>query len=209
MQPHHHRVPALAVFALLAGFSLAAAVPVAAVGRRLDLPKMTELAGTIVTGRITKLRAGAHPRYRNIGVLHVTLKVSETLKGDRTPTLTFMQFTGRSLGNRNGKGLTEAHPLPEMPSYRVGEEVVLFLYPPSEVGFTSPVGGAQGKFRVRREPGQPVTVISQGGNRSLLVEGDLPGGLSREQQQLLRRPGETIELGQFRSTVKKLVQGEK
>ena len=32
--------------------------------------------------------------------------------------------------------------------YRVGERVLLFLYPPSKVGLTSPVAGARGRFQV-------------------------------------------------------------
>jgi hypothetical protein len=32
--------------------------------------------------------------------------------------------------------------------YRVGEHVLLFLYSPSKLGLTSPVGGAMGRFAV-------------------------------------------------------------
>ena len=32
--------------------------------------------------------------------------------------------------------------------YRVGERVLLFLYPPSRLGLTSPVAGAVGKFAI-------------------------------------------------------------
>lgn len=32
--------------------------------------------------------------------------------------------------------------------YRVGERVLLFLYSPSKLGLTSPVGGAMGRFAV-------------------------------------------------------------
>jgi hypothetical protein len=32
--------------------------------------------------------------------------------------------------------------------YRPGERVMLFLYPPSRLGLTSPVGGGAGQFRV-------------------------------------------------------------
>ncbi len=35
-------------------------------------------------------------------------------------------------------------------SYRIDEELVLFLYPASKLGFSSPVGFGQGLFRVRR-----------------------------------------------------------
>jgi hypothetical protein len=35
--------------------------------------------------------------------------------------------------------------------YRVGERVLLFLYSPSKLGLTSPVGGAVGKFKVKSD----------------------------------------------------------
>ncbi len=35
--------------------------------------------------------------------------------------------------------------------YRVGEHVLLFLYPPSRLGLTSPVSGAMGRFAVGRQ----------------------------------------------------------
>src|SRR5690349_1533672 len=140
MQLLPRRLSRAAVFGLVTASALLAVRPSAAIGRRLDLATMTERAGTIVSGRITQIRAGAHPQYRNIGVLFVTMKVEEVMKGAPGETFTFMQFTGQKLDNNGGKGLSAAQPLPDMPSYRVGEEVVLFLYPPSSVGFTSPVG---------------------------------------------------------------------
>ena len=35
-----------------------------------------------------------------------------------------------------------------LPVYRQGDEIVIFLYPESKVGVTSPVGGDQGLFKV-------------------------------------------------------------
>ena len=113
-------------FLVSAGFGGMAAGPAGAMNRPVNLVTMTERAGTIVSGRITALHAGSHPRYRNIGVLYVTVQASEVLKGQPAQTVTFMQFTGRLMDDNGGKGLTEAHPLPDMPSYRVGEEVVSF-----------------------------------------------------------------------------------
>jgi hypothetical protein len=209
MQLLSRRFSQAAVFGLMAALGLLAARPSAAVGRRLDLATMTERAGTILSGRVTQIRAGTHPQYRNIGVLFVTLKVEEMMKGAPAETFTFMQFTGQKLDNNGGKGLSAAQPLPDMPSFRVGEEIVLFLYPPSSVGFTSPVGGEQGKFLVRRQPGQPTTVISEGGNRSLITNGSLPPRLTPDQQNLLRNPGDTIDFKTFRSTVKTLLKPSK
>jgi hypothetical protein len=192
------------VFLLTAALGGLSARQAAAAHRRLDLATMTERAGTIVSGRITSLKPGPHPQYRNIGVLYVKVKVSEMIKGQPAETFTFMQFTGRLLDDNGGKGLSAAHPLPDMPSYRVGEEVVLFLYPPSSAGFTSPVGGEQGKFLFRRRSGEPAAVTREGGNRSLGVDGALPSRLSPQQRELLRKPDGMLDYRTFLSTVKSL-----
>jgi hypothetical protein len=196
---------------LLAAFGLVTALaalpaPAQAVGQHLDLATMTERAGTIVSGRITELRSGSHPKYKNVGVLFITLKVNEMIKGAPAQTFTFMQFTGRATQAGSGKPLSVAQSLPHLPMYRVGEEVVLFLYPPSSVGFTSPVGGEQGKFIVQRSPGHPVTLVSEAGNAHLVVEGPLPAGLTPEQQRLLRSPGRELDLKTFRGAVKRLAK---
>jgi hypothetical protein len=179
--------------------------PAQAVGQRLDLATMTERAGTIVSGRVTEIRSGCHPKYPNVGALFITLKVNEMIKGAPAQTITFMQFSGRATQSST-KPISMARSLPHMPMFRVGEEIVLFLYPPSSVGFTSPVGGEQGKFIVHRSPGQPVTIISEGGNGQLIVEGPLPAGLTPEQQRMLRNPGSELDLKTFRGTVKRLVK---
>jgi hypothetical protein len=196
-------------FLVTTGLGGVAGGPAGAMNRPLSLVTMTERAGTIVSGRITELHAGAHPQYRNIGVLYVTVRASEVLKGQPAETVTFMQFTGRVMDDNGGKGLSEAHPLPDMPSYRVGEEVVLFLYPPSSAGFTSPVGGEQGKLRVQRRTGEPATVIRDGGNRSPGVGGTLPARLSPAQRDLIRSSDDTLDYQTFRSTVKSLSKGGK
>lgn len=197
-----------AVFGLVASLALCGARPAGAVGRRLDLATMTERAGTIIRGRVVSLREGRHPQYHNIGVLYVTLQVDETLKGTANDRFTFMQFGGRAAAGDSEKSLSMAQSLPDLPVYRVGEEVVLFLYPPSRVGFTSPVGGAQGIFHVQGQPGQPTTVISEGGNRSLAVKGSLFTHLKSNQQDLLHDPGDTLDYKTFRATVKALKSGK-
>ncbi len=204
MQSLFNRSVAGAALGLVTLMGLPAPRPATAIGRTLDLATMTDRAGNIVSGRIVQLRAGSHPKYSNIGVLYVTVKVGEMMKGAPAEKFTFMQFSGRAPAAPSGKSLSTAQTLPDLPSYRVGEEVVLFLYPPSSVGFTSPVGGEQGKFLIHRSPGQPATVISEGGNDSLAVPGGLPSRLNKNQQGLLRHPGNTLDLQTFSGTIKSL-----
>jgi hypothetical protein len=181
-----------------------AARPAAAVGRRLDLATLTAHAGAIVAGHIVGVRSGSHPKYHRIGAVYVTVDVSQTLKGKPAHRLKFMQFAGGVASATSARSASMAQMLPEMPPYRLGEEVVLFLYPASSVGFTSPVGGAQGKFLIKRSPGRPATVISQGGNGSLAVSGSLPSNLTPDQKRVLRNPGAAPELKTFLGAVKGL-----
>jgi len=200
--------PAL-LLGLVVGMNTLVLRPAAAVGRRLDLATMTAHAGTIVAGRIVTLQPGSHPKYHNIGVLLVTVQVSEMIKGAPADKFTFMQFAGRSTASDGTKSLSIAQTLPELPPYRVGEEVVLFLYPPSSAGFTSPVGGPQGKFLIQRPQGQSATVISAGGNSGLAVSGPLPSHLTPDQQVLLQHPGAALSYKTFRAAVKGLASSGK
>jgi hypothetical protein len=62
----------------------------------------------------------------------VTFQVEHALRGAMAgQTLTIREWAG--LWHRGER-------------YRVGERVFLFLYPVSKLGFTSPVGGAVGRF---------------------------------------------------------------
>lgn len=106
---------------------------------QVSLEKMTRSAGKIVAGRCVGIKMGFHPQYQNVKATYVTLEVFDVLKGDVVPQLAFMQF---------GHG----RETPETPSYKEGEEIVLFLYPESQYGFTSPVGGHQGRFELQTDP---------------------------------------------------------
>jgi hypothetical protein len=209
MPPLFRRLLPGAVFGLVTLFTLCGALPARAIGRRLDLATMTREAGSIVAGRIVDLHEGRHPKYQNIRVLYVTVQVNQMVKGDTTDRFTFMQFGGRAGLAQGKKSLSMAQSLPDLPAYRVGQEVVLFLYPPSNAGFTSPVGGGQGMFEIRRQPGQPTTVVSEGGNGSLTVDRPLPAGLKQDQQNLLRHPGSALNYQTFLGTVKSLAKGGK
>jgi hypothetical protein len=87
-------------------------------------------------------------------VTHVTVRVRETWKGREETTFSFMQFGDASSSSRpaqSGERIRSPR-IPGLPTYRVGEEVLLLLYPASDAGLTSPVGGMAGKIPIRRDP---------------------------------------------------------
>lgn len=105
------------------------------------LATVTAEAGRIVHASVTDVRSGRDER--GLPATWVTLAVKRTLKGTHDSRLVVKQF-----------GVMEPLPdgtitgLPDMPRYRVGDEVVLFLRPESAHGFTSPVGLSDGVYHV-------------------------------------------------------------
>ena len=89
-------------------------------------------AGVIFSGTVLKvehLHSAGFP-----GVTQVTFRVESAMRNARRgQTLTIREWAGLwSSGER----------------YRTGERVLLFLYPKSKLGLTSPVGGPSGRYEV-------------------------------------------------------------
>jgi hypothetical protein len=104
----------------------------------IGLPQITGAAGIIFSGRVTFVgRSGGRftsaPGQTTASTM-VTFQVEHALRGTTTgQNLTIHEWAG--LWN------TREH-------YRVGERVLLFLYPPSRLGLTSPVSGSMGRFAI-------------------------------------------------------------
>lgn len=89
-------------------------------------------SGTIFSGtvlRVEHLRPAGFP-----GVTQVTFRVESAIRGARN---------GQSITVREWAGLWNSGE-----RYRTGERVLLFLYPKSKLGLTSPVGGPSGRYEV-------------------------------------------------------------
>ena len=96
--------------------------------------RLVRNSGYIFSGTVKAVERIA-PRDRNsVPVMRVTFQIEEGLRGARR---------GETLTIREWAGLWQSGE-----RYRVGERVMLFLYPPSKLGLTSPVGGGAGRFRV-------------------------------------------------------------
>jgi hypothetical protein len=167
------------------------------------LAELVADAGTIVAGRVVDVREGRHPEYRNVVVTFITLEVAEVFKDTRAkvssapPRLTFMQF-----------GNPRTLPIHDIPSYRPGEEVVLFLYPDSRYGLTSPVAGGQGKFIVEHDLRTGVRHVVNGVNNWNLLRGlDAERlGLSATERTVIGQARGAISYDVFASLVKRLVR---
>jgi hypothetical protein len=95
---------------------------------------MVRAAGTIFSGTVTAIARHPATGHQLVETVAVTFHVERAIRGT-TPgqELTISQWIGLwSSGQR----------------YRVGERVLLFLYPPSKLGLTSCVAALMGRFSI-------------------------------------------------------------
>ena len=141
------QVPGLALAVI--SFSAAGQEPPA----RPPLPAVSNLrvltlnSGYIFDGTVLSVQAGQNDP-NDVTTVQITFRVEQAIRGTRAgQILTIREWAG--LWN-SGEG------------YRPGERLLLFLYSPSSLGLTSPVGGPAGRF-----------AVDSGGN-ALIESGRLP-----------------------------------
>lgn len=96
--------------------------------------EMIRAAGLIFSGTVTRIERQPATSWQSVESVKVTFRVDNALRG-ATPrgTLAISQWIGLwSSGQR----------------YRIGEHILLFLYPPSKLGLTSCVAGSLGRFPI-------------------------------------------------------------
>jgi len=133
---------AVAVFLLSVSYPIVAEDPARSEPARADLPEPpylpharppTRSSGYIFAGTVKSVER-AIPKRNGVATVLINFHVDQAIRGVRT---------GQMLAVREWAGLWESGE-----RYRPGERVLLFLYPPSKLGLTSPVGGPMGRFRI-------------------------------------------------------------
>lgn len=108
-------------------------VPLASAQDTAELRRLARDAGIIFSGTVQKIEPVASAARGDIGLVRITFLVEDALRG-ATPgePLTVSEWDGLwTSGDR----------------YRVGEELLLFLYPPSrDLGLTTTVAGSRGRI---------------------------------------------------------------
>jgi hypothetical protein len=123
---------------------------------RAPLAQLRGKSGYIFAGTVTGIKRLANGP-RDVATMQVTFRVDQGIRGVRT---------GQTLAIREWSGLWQAGE-----RYRLGEKVLLFLYRPSKLGLTSPVGGGLGRYAL-----DPTgKIILEPGQISPLVADPLPG----------------------------------
>lgn len=131
-----------AVFCAFAYFSPAHAASVLP----LYLEEMIDTAAVAFEGTCTGNRSERDPATRLV-VTYTTFEVRDVLKGTVGPTRVIKQVGG-SLPDDGGL----QYRVEGVPTFTVGEDYVVFLAGESSAGFSSPIGLAQGKFRIKAGP---------------------------------------------------------
>ena len=114
----------------------------------IQLQRITRGAGTIFSGRVVSTVPASVATPDRVATVTVTFKVENAVRGVKA---------GQMYSFREWAGLWSASE-----RYRVGQRLMLFLYAPSALGLTSPVGGRAGmlpvdaKGRVLLPPQPPI-----------------------------------------------------
>lgn len=129
--------------------------------RSSALSELVRAAGIIFSGTVTRIQPGATSSGQSIPTVSITFQMENSLRGNLpTREITIHEWIALwQAGQR----------------YRVGEHVLLFLYPQSKLGLTSSVGGQVGRFALDEHG----TVLF-GAHHTLAFRGDpVLGGKSR------------------------------
>lgn len=101
----------------------------------LSLHNLTQAAGLIFSGTVLAVeQLESSENTHSLQVTRITFQVKTAIRGTET---------GRVIQINEWQGLWSAGE-----RYRKGEQVFLFLYPPSNLGLTSPVAGKMGRFAI-------------------------------------------------------------
>ncbi len=165
--------------------------------RPLELVEMTRQAETIFYGRCVSesIDATSGP----VRVRVTEFEVLEWVKGDDGgddgeddgATYTMRQYAGPRAANVTVR-------LSGTQTFVPGQSYLIFAPHPSPIGLASPVGLAQGAFRVRTNPGTRALEASNGRPVAKLVEriasANLPDSIREKIRPLSTEPGYFIDL---------------
>ncbi len=178
----------------------------------VSLQQMTAQAGQIFVGRCVAVEA-SHDE-RGLPATYVTFEILQSIKGVDSDQVTVKHFGWlRSTDSEpmlpdlapGEAGIVRTLRTVTTPyRYQPDEEVILFLYPESRWGFTSPIGYGQGLFRVSLDADGWPTVRNAYNNLLLRFSGDnQTKGLPALSTGGASTPG--IDYGEFLSVVEGMV----
>jgi hypothetical protein len=182
---------------LLVAFLITPLLPAVTVNT-MNLPDLVERAERVFHGRCVKVEK-TEQEVAGIPVIEYSFVVRRAIKGTQEGE----SVVFRQLQSQGPRGIAD------VPSYAVGDELLLFLKKESRVGLTSPVGLSQGTFAVKRYPGGRVAVINSLRNRNLTaglsLERGTMLGLTTAEYEMLGQ-GQPLPIETFSSVISRVVR---
>lgn len=155
-----HRSLQLFFVAIVGALTVRATAASATMTMQLNLAQIVAAADRAFVGRVVAVHSDRDRA--GIPSTWVTFAVDQVVKGTVGGELTMKQF-GTATPLDDGSLLR----LPGLPTYTIGEEMVVFLSGESEAGFSSPIGLAQGKFPIVRHAGHAMVAATAENARTL------------------------------------------
>lgn len=167
--------------------------------KQMNVADLINYGDKIIAGRVTAVSDGFDSN--NLPYTDVTVAISESLKGNAKGYYTFRQFglaEPRDLGN----GRTYVGVSPDgFPRFRPGEDVVVFLFKKTSLGFQSAAGLMQGKFTVSGDK-----LTNDVNNMGLFKDVTANASMSPAEQKMLTTHDGPIDAELFKGFVKKAVE---
>jgi len=127
----------------------------------LSLQEMVATSGFIFSGKVINLQS-ARDAATGFIVTAATVAVQDAVRGVKGDRFIFKQYGG----SYQGLNVFVA----DMSYFSVGEEVVAFLYPISARGLTSPIGVAEGKWAIERDPATGKKIVAANSLTAKMLE---------------------------------------
>ncbi|MBI2618973.1 MAG: hypothetical protein HYW57_02725 [Ignavibacteriales bacterium] len=138
----------------------------------LNIERLVDQSGMIFAGKVIGVETGRKDQM-NLYVTYYTFEVTDALFGVETDTVRIKQYGGEA----DGRSF-----YPEgVPRFKIGEELLVMLYPPSKVGMTSTVGKGQGKFLIQDDDSSRIKQVANAfNNKGLFRRLRYPGTVADE-----------------------------
>lgn len=166
--------------------------------RWVNLAEMTEAADRVFSGRCLSVKL-LEESVAGFPTVEFRFEVLEAVKGVQNGQIVVFRQVRSAKGRRTG--------IPGLPSYRKGDQMLLFLAGDSRLGLTSPIGLVQGAFRLISDGGGEVRALNEVENRNLALGMEVKTaasmGLSDQEFGTLRGGG-PVRLADLLSAVRKI-----
>jgi hypothetical protein len=148
-----------------------------------SLDELTTQSDRIVHGNVVAAKVEPHPQYPGISTVVVTVRVQESLKGSSAKEFTFRQYIWDLRDKHDAAG------------YKKGQELLLFLNRPTDIGLVNPVGLDQGRLLVEHDATGRMVVHPKVGNMHFAK------GLRAKLARVGAAPGASIRIAEKDSSV--------